>query len=267
MMKKLLLVAGSLVVVGTLAAAGLVYAQTQEPPPATATQEAGARPRHAPGDRPDGPLHDLKQDALAAGLGLTRAELDSRLANGERPDEIAQALGFSQEEFVQIKQDARETAIKQGVAQGLITQEQADEMLSHAGGPGFGPGHKGGPYGLGGPDGPLHDLIQDALADGLGLSRTELDSRIADGQRLPEIAAAQGLTREEFDQIKQDARKTAINAGVAQGLITQEQADDMLSHQGGHGVGHGFGTRPGERPFGPPADGTPEPATKTGFSA
>jgi hypothetical protein len=275
-MKKLLVVAGSLVLVGALAFAGITYAQTPEPP--ADTEDGAGLPWGGPGrglfggPGPNSELHEAKheamQNALAAALGLTRAELDERLTNGERLDEIAEAEGVTQAELAEAMQAAREAAIADAVAQGLITQEQADAMLAREGEFGFGFGRRhggpGGPGGFmgGGPDSPMHDVMHDAIAAALGLTRDELDTRLADGERLDEIAEAEGLSDEEFAQALTDAHESALAEAVAQGLITQEQADAMLERgfmPGGHhgpGMG-GWRFAPGN-PDAPDGAETPE---------
>ncbi len=140
--------------------------------------------------------------------------------------------------------------------------------------PGYGPGMMGGGYGPGagrqgggrgmmggngtygpGVPGAMHEPMFDALAEGLGIDREELDSRVADGETPLEIALSLGFTEEEFYQIHTDARTAAINQLVADGLLTQEQADWMLSHMGsGYGPGSGFG--PGNCPHFNGATGT-----------
>lgn len=75
-----------------------------------------------------GPMHDAMFNTLAGELGLTRAELDERVANGETPYQIALSLGFSQTEFAQLMADARTAALTDAVADGTLTQEQADWM-------------------------------------------------------------------------------------------------------------------------------------------
>lgn len=81
--------------------------------------------------------------------------------------------------------------------------------------------------------GPMHEAMLNALAEGLGLSRTELDSRLAAGETPYTIALAEGLTAEEFTALMQTARAEAVAQAVEDGTLTQEQADWMLSHNMG----------------------------------
>jgi hypothetical protein len=113
-------------------------------------------------------------------------------------------------------------------------------------GPGYGSGMMGGNYGYGrglmmrgirtsGAYGPMHDTMLNALAEGLNLSREDLDGRITAGETPAQIAAAQGLSTEEFAQIFAEARKAAMDKAVADGYLTQEQVDWMLSRMAGRG--------------------------------
>jgi hypothetical protein len=85
----------------------------------------------------------------------------------------------------------------------------------------------------------LHEYMQDALAEALGLTRAELDSRVAAGERHFDIAADLGLTPDEFVALMTAARAQAIEAAMADGAITQAQADWMLQRTPGRGPGFG----------------------------
>ena len=89
-----------------------------------------------------GPMHDSMFNALAEGLGVTRAELDKRVAAGETPAQIAAAEGISQTGFATIFTDARKSAMSQAVKDGTLTQQQADWMLSRMAGLGAGYCHQ-----------------------------------------------------------------------------------------------------------------------------
>jgi len=98
-----------------------------------------------------GALHAYMYPAMAAALGLTPEEFDARHAAGETFWDIAEAQGLTPEETWTLMQTARDEALQQAVADGVITQEFADQMLIRmegmpgAGfGPGSGPCHGGG---------------------------------------------------------------------------------------------------------------------------
>jgi hypothetical protein len=90
-----------------------------------------------------GIMHDYMISAFAKAIGLTVEDVDTRLANGETPKEIALAQGTSEADFPALVTKVRQAALDQAMADGAITQAQADLMLEHMNeysGPGFGPG-------------------------------------------------------------------------------------------------------------------------------
>ncbi len=106
-----------------------------------------------------GPLHDYMFKEFAQALGITPAELETRRQAGDTLWSIAQEKGLTTEQFQEMMTTARTNAANQAVADGVITQAQADFMLQHMDsmmdngfGPGFGPGNGGCPYNRGGQD-------------------------------------------------------------------------------------------------------------------
>jgi hypothetical protein len=96
--------------------------------------------------------------------------------------------------------------------------------------------------------GPLHDSMDQAFAQALGITPAELETRYRAGDTLWTIAQEQGLTAEQFQQMMNTARDNAVNQAVADGLLTQAQADFMLERMGGMfgqgytpGSGQGYG--------------------------
>jgi hypothetical protein len=90
-----------------------------------------------------GQMHEYMQPALAKELGLTVEELQDRHDNGETFWQIAEDLGLTTEEALQLKLDARSAALDQMVADDLLTQEQADWMKNRGGNMMNGRGHGG----------------------------------------------------------------------------------------------------------------------------
>ena len=76
-------------------------------------------------------MHEQAWTAVAAKLGMTYAELNTATQNGQTVAQLAQAKGVSLDEL----KDAVEAAIKASFAdlveQGVMTQEQADAMADH----------------------------------------------------------------------------------------------------------------------------------------
>ena len=189
----------------------------------------------------------LAQDSTSADGGALTAVsgFAPRLRQGierlftpqEKDAALADALDISVDELDAARQTARETLLAQAVADGRITQAQADEMAD----------------GNFSPRSYLGDLRQEYLpketvdaviADALSLTVDDLTAARDAGQRLPEIADQQGVDLSAVQAALQTALADALQQAVADGRITQAQADDILSHQGDW-------LRPNQRPFGP----------------
>lgn len=72
--------------------------------------------------------------AIAEALGVSVDELEAALAAGETPATLALQLGVDFSEVRAAMDAVHGAAIAQAVADGLITQEQANWILSHRGG-------------------------------------------------------------------------------------------------------------------------------------
>ena len=152
----------------------------------------------------------------------------------------------------------------------------------------FGPGYGGGMLGRGagmmgrgggmmgrsnqgteGQYGPMHEYMVGAMAEALGMTDEELDAELAAGKTMWQVAEAKGLSLEDFQKLMIDARTAAFEKMVADGVMTQEQADWMLSRmQGMWGQGGALGGCPmhggsgrGGRWGAPPAPTTPVPSS------
>lgn len=119
---------------------------------------------------------------------------------------LADALGITVEELQAAYQEARGAAIEQAVEQGLITQEQADEMLSRDG-----TGRRGFGFRAFG-------------RDPKGLAGGEIDEGAL-------LAEALGITVDELQAAREKANQAALEQAIAEGIITQEQADEMQSRR------------------------------------
>lgn len=212
-------------------------------------------------------------------LGITVDDLKTRLEAGKTVKDIASNLGIS-EEVLQAKMKAVMTAkLAQDVADGKITQKQADERIANMGnGPWNGNairGERRGPK-----DGRGMIAMKDDAtfleehAVMLGITADDLKARLESGKTIKDIAAELGISDEDL-QAKMEEVRTAHQAemkatmtakltqDVADGKITQEQADKMLerlqnpnANKHGFGFGGGFegmGRHGGPRPSGAPS--------------
>jgi hypothetical protein len=104
-------------------------------------------------ERGAGIMHDYMISSFAFLVGLSVEDVDTRLAKGETPKEIAIAQGTTEDQLPTLFTQVRKNALDLAVVDGVITQSQADLMLEHMNnysGQGFGPG-----FGLG--DCPMWD--------------------------------------------------------------------------------------------------------------
>lgn len=111
---------------------------------------------------------------------------------------------------------------------------------------GWGHGGSGGrgPHGpVEGEEGPLHELMETAMADALGISTEDFEARHEVGETFIDMALDLGYDFEEARQLMFTAREKAIEQAIEQGLIDEDWAGGMQ-----HGFGHGG--YDGECPYG-----------------
>jgi len=194
------------------------------------------------------------------------------LGNGDSPlgnydEALAKALDITVEELQAAYESAFAAAIEQALEEGLLTQEQADNLLSgdRLGFPGP---RRGGFRGFGGD-------MNTLLAEELGISVAELENaQVQARETVMTQAVEEGtITQEQADLMSaRDAIKgyveeamtkaygEAVEQAVADGVITQAQADQLLENgpAGFRGSGGFFGGRGmfgGRGAFGPGCNG------------
>ena len=153
-------------------------------------------------------------------------------------------------------------ALAFGTAGAVYAQSSTPAVGSTAVGGNFARGGRGGRDGFGQAggnlaqvspinlDGVLHDELIASFAAALELPESEIESRLADGETLSEIALSTGLTQDDFFTLMDKVHGEVINQAVKDGLLTEEQADWMLSRSnrrlggqvidGGRGMGRGM---------------------------
>lgn len=232
----------------------------------------------APATRPGADLTGRSIPVTAPAFGITAH------AGGVRLDDeaLAEALGISVEELQAAHLEANTAAIEQAVDEGLITQEQAERLLSD--------GHlRRGRFGLRG----LSVDYNVYLAEALGISVEALETAKLEAQRaLISRAVEDGrLTEEQADlalakiavrpyvwEAMTAAYEEALQQAVADGAITEAQAELLRSNLetgpgfgpewGGFGRSHGRGRHGGPGfPGGPDFASPVEPAEPTDNSS
>jgi hypothetical protein len=90
--------------------------------------------------------------------------------------------------------------------------------------------------------GPLHTFMVTEFARKLNLNVNDVNTRLAAGETMRDIALSEGVSAEDLPAIMQEVRANALDAAVKANIITQEQADWMKSRgygRGMHGAGNG----------------------------
>jgi hypothetical protein len=85
----------------------------------------------------------------------------------------------------------------------------------------------------------LHDYLEKALADKLGIDVTVVAAQVDAGKTLAQIALDNGIIQADLPTFMAEIRTKAINAALAAGVITQAQADQML-RMARRGMGQGM---------------------------
>ncbi len=150
---------------------------------------------------------------------------------GRMGEAVADVLGISVEQHGAVMDTARQQVIEQAVDEGVLSQEQADGMLERMES-GF--GFMGMPFARGGRmsgriGGPENSLISVA-ADQLGLTVDELLSELEGGRSIADVAEQRGVNAQTIADAYIAVRTEILDEVVAEGRITQEQADEMLAH-------------------------------------
>ena len=249
MKKFLLILAGMALTVGLLATAGYVYAQTGDTPDVDSEGDLPAEPPIFGGHGffggewfRDGILGDYILPALADIFGFTDNQVDAFTTVKETMQDIHDE--FTVDEIRDKMQQVFSSALDDAVADGAITQEQADLMLERQQQMGDRLNGRGMRRAkpLGERDGGILAPYMDAaLVKALGISEEKFQEMKAEGFNLREYAADNDFSDEELAEMMVEVHTNAINAALADGVITQEQADFLLS----------AANKGGRLPFGP----------------
>lgn len=128
-MLKLGKIIGAVVIVGLLGLLVVTSVFAQGPTPATSQGYCGYGPALGRGM---GAGSGLMAEAVADVLDMTPEEICEARAEGQTLADLAAQQGVSTDELVQAIVAAKQAAIEQALADGRLTQEQADWMLERA---------------------------------------------------------------------------------------------------------------------------------------
>ena len=86
--------------------------------------------------------------------------------------------------------------------------------------------------------GTLHEYMEKALAEKLGISLETLEAQFEAGKSLYQIALDNGIAQADLPAFMLEVRTLALQAAVDDGVITQAQAD-WMAQRGARGMGRG----------------------------
>ena len=185
----------------------------------------------------DGVLQPYVEAAVADILGISVEDLQAAKDNGTRMPELLENAGLTVDEFQAAMEEAVPGIVEQALSGGVITQAQADTMLEN---------------GLRGAKGYLHSVLQEyvdaAVADILGVSVEDLQAARENGT-VADLLDAAGLTPDEVRTALDEAAPSIVEQALADGVLTQAQADFILENglRGFGGFGPGGCGGPGGR--------------------
>jgi predicted DNA-binding protein (UPF0251 family) len=171
-------------------------------------------------------------------------------------DRVAANLGVTPAQLQDAFKKARIDQVNQAVAEGRVSQEQANRMIERINtGQGFkphGPGDK--PNGPGqrgqGPDG--RQAMRGGLgvaAEAIGITPEQLRQELRSGKSLAQVAQERGVSRDTLKQRILAAQQQRLDQAVQQGRMTREQATQVMNRLSAN-IDRMLDFTPGQRPDG-----------------
>ncbi len=213
--------------------------------------------------------------AVAVGAGAAVAKtsgvFDPKAERDAFDAAVAKKLGVTQQKLEDAYKAAALERLDAAVKDGRLSQEQADALRQRIeSGDSLGPGLFLGPRGFGGfghhgfgPPGfgPLGGKL-DAAAQYLGLTVSELATKLQSGQSLADVAKAEGKSVEGLKSAMLSDAKAKLDQAVKDGKLTDAQRDeivaglesridDLVNRKGFAGPDEHFGMRFHHEFFGP----------------
>jgi len=142
------------------------------------------------------PVQAAPQTSLLRQSSLGLQQPKRGIGDGSTQEDLADALGITVAELTAARQKADEAAINQALSQGLITQAQADQLKAR------------------------ENVFPFAGRWNGWMSQNGIDYEAL-------LAEALGITPEKLQEAKNTAFEARLDQAVADGKLTQEQADLM----------------------------------------
>lgn len=173
-------------------------------------------------------------EIVAGELGMTVQDLREALDEGQSVADLAEAQGVPLDDILNALLEPVTEHLDQAVADGKLTQEEADAKLAEvterlseqlenddllANRPSRRPGNR--------TPRPNRQHLE-TIAEVLGMEAEDLREALVDGQTVAEIAEAQGVSLDTIVEALLAPAVERLNQAVADGKMTQEEADAKL---------------------------------------
>lgn len=222
----------------TLGGLGVAAAQT-DTTSSTAVAPAAPAPPADPGrGLRGGAKLGVGLATAATAIGISEADLQTALRNGQSLAQVAQSKGVDPGKVITALVDEAKARLAEQVKAGRITQAQADErsaalqarvteQVNRTGGPGKGQG-KGGPGGRKG-----HGPGLAVAATAIGISEADLSNELRAGKSIAQVAQAKGVDPAKVITAIVDEAKAKMAERAA---TLQERVTEHVNRVGGAGA-------------------------------
>lgn len=157
-------------------------------------------------------------NVVATALGMEPADLQTELQNGKTIADLAKAKGVSTDTIVNAIVAAYKTSLDLAVTNGYLTQTQADAILEAV--RVFAPTYLERSF--------VSHNPMTVIAKALGMTPTELMTAMREGKTIAQLAQEKGVSTEAIVNALVAAEKERLDQAVADGRLTQAQADALL---------------------------------------
>jgi len=157
-------------------------------------------------------------NVVAKSLGMEATALQTELQNGKTIAQLAKEKNVATDKIVNDIVAAYKTSLDLAVTNGYLTQTQADAILEAV--RAFAPTYLEQSF--------VRHSPMSVIAKALGLTETELMTALRDGKTIAQLAQEKGVSTETIVNALVAAEKARLDQAVADGKLTQAQADALL---------------------------------------
>lgn len=188
---------------------------------------AAAQERGQFGGRGDRPLRQVVE-TVASEIGISVRDLIQQVRGGSTVADVIAANGGDVAAVTAAAVAEATEQINQAVADGRITQERADVMLQNV--EEWVTAAINGDLPRGGRFGDRERVILDAITEATGLAPQQIAQQVRDGATLAEVISANGGDVDAIIDLAVQTATDRINQAVANGRISQDEANELLTN-------------------------------------